>query len=35
MQGLKTKMVVRQLKGETMEKMLAWAESEIEGFLRT
>ena len=30
-----TKMVVRHLKGEAMEQTLAWAESEIEGFMRT
>ena len=32
---MQTKMVVRLLKGETMEKTLAWAESELEGFMRT
>ena len=30
-----TKMIVRHLQGETMEKTLAWAESEVEGFMRT
>ena len=30
-----TKMIVRQPQGETIEKTLAWAESEVEGFLRT
>jgi ABC-type glycerol-3-phosphate transport system substrate-binding protein len=34
-QGLMTKMTVRHLQGETMEKTLAWAESEVEGFMRT
>jgi hypothetical protein len=29
-----TKMVVRILKGETMERTLAWAEGELEGFMR-
>ena len=33
-QALMTKMVVRHAQGEAMEKTLAWAESEIEGFLR-
>jgi hypothetical protein len=28
-------MVVRYMQGEAMEKTLAWAESEIEGFMRT
>jgi len=28
-------MTVRHLKGEPMEKTLAWAESEIEGVMRT
>jgi hypothetical protein len=27
-------MIVRQLKGEPMETTLAWAETEIEGFMR-
>jgi len=26
---------VRHLQGEAMEKTLAWAESEVEGFMRT
>jgi hypothetical protein len=26
---------VRHMQGEPMEKTLAWAESEVEGFLRT
>jgi hypothetical protein len=30
-----TKMVVRYLQGEPMEMTLAWAESEVEGFMRT
>src|SRR5436190_7926086 len=34
-QAIQTKMVVRYMKGETLEKTLAWAESEIEGFMRT
>jgi ABC-type glycerol-3-phosphate transport system substrate-binding protein len=34
-QGIQTKMIVRFLQGEPMEKTLAWAESEVEGFLRT
>jgi ABC-type glycerol-3-phosphate transport system substrate-binding protein len=34
-QGIMTKMTVRHLQGESMEKTLAWAESEVEGFLRT
>src|SRR5215207_5453108 len=34
-QGIMTKMTVRHLQGETMEKTLAWAESEVEGFMRT
>ena len=33
-QGLMTKMTVRHLQGEPMEKTLAWAESEVEGFMR-
>lgn len=34
-QGVQTKMIVRFMQGEAMEKTLAWAESEIEGFMRT
>jgi ABC-type glycerol-3-phosphate transport system substrate-binding protein len=34
-QAIMTKMVVRHMQGEAMEKTLAWAESEIEGFMRT
>ena len=34
-QGVMTKMTVRHMQGEPMEKTLAWAESEVEGFLRT
>jgi len=34
-QGLMTKMTVRHLQGEPMETTLAWAESEIEGFMRS
>jgi hypothetical protein len=33
-QAIMTKMVVRILKGETMERTLAWAEGELEGFMR-
>jgi ABC-type glycerol-3-phosphate transport system substrate-binding protein len=34
-QAIMTKMIVRHLQGEAMEKTLAWAESEVEGFMRT
>jgi ABC-type glycerol-3-phosphate transport system substrate-binding protein len=34
-QGIMTKMTVRHLQGEPMERTLAWAETEVEGFLRT
>jgi len=34
-QGLMTKMVVRYARGEKMEDVLSWAESELEGFMRT
>ena len=34
-QAIQTKMVVRFMKGEAMDKTLAWAESEVEGFMRT
>jgi hypothetical protein len=34
-QGIQTKMIARHLQGEAMEKTLAWAESEVEGFMRT
>jgi ABC-type glycerol-3-phosphate transport system substrate-binding protein len=34
-QAILTKMIVRHLQGEAMEKTLAWAESEVEGFMRT
>ena len=33
-QGLMTKMIARHMQGESMEKTLAWAESELEGFMR-
>jgi ABC-type glycerol-3-phosphate transport system substrate-binding protein len=33
-QGVQTKMVVKHLQGEPMEKVLAWAEGELEGFMR-
>ena len=35
MQGVMTKMTVRYMQGEPMERNLAWAEGEVEGFLRT
>lgn len=34
-QGLMTKMVVRHMRGEAMERTLAWAEGEVEGYFRT
>jgi hypothetical protein len=34
-QAIMTKMTVRHMQGEPMETTLAWAESEVEGFLRT
>jgi ABC-type glycerol-3-phosphate transport system substrate-binding protein len=34
-QGIMTKLTVRHMQGEPMEKALTWAESEIEGFMRT
>ena len=34
-QAIQTKMVVRFMQGEAMEKTLAWAESEVEGYMRT
>jgi ABC-type glycerol-3-phosphate transport system substrate-binding protein len=34
-QGVQTKMIVRYMQGEPMEKTLAWAEGEVEGFMRT
>jgi ABC-type glycerol-3-phosphate transport system substrate-binding protein len=34
-QGIMTKMTVRHLQGEAMETTLAWAETEVEGFMRT
>jgi hypothetical protein len=34
-QGIHTKMIVRILKGEPMEKTIAWAEGELEGYTRT
>jgi ABC-type glycerol-3-phosphate transport system substrate-binding protein len=34
-QAIATKMVVRFMQGEALEKTLAWAESEVEGFMRT
>jgi hypothetical protein len=34
-QGIMTKMTVRHMQGEPIEKTLSWAESEVEGYLRT
>ncbi len=34
-QATLTKMVLRYAQGEPMEKMLAWAEGECEGFMRS
>jgi hypothetical protein len=34
-QGIMTKMTVRHLQGEPMEATLAWAEAEVEGFMRS
>src|SRR5947209_5022922 len=34
-EGLQTKMIVKYWQGEAMEKVLAWGESEVEGFMRT
>jgi ABC-type glycerol-3-phosphate transport system substrate-binding protein len=34
-EGLQTKMIVRHMQGEPIEKTLAWGESEVEGFMRT
>jgi hypothetical protein len=34
-QAVQTKMIVRHLQGEPLEKTLDWAERECEGFLRT
>lgn len=34
-QGVQTKMIARALKGDKMADVLAWAESECEGFMRT
>ena len=31
----RAKMVVRFMQGEALKKTLAWAESEIEGYMRT
>lgn len=33
-QATLTKMIVRHMQGEAMDKTLAWAESEVEGFMR-
>jgi ABC-type glycerol-3-phosphate transport system substrate-binding protein len=34
-QGIMTKMTLRHMQGEPMEKTLSWAEGEIEGYMRT
>ncbi|MCP5150779.1 MAG: extracellular solute-binding protein [Ectothiorhodospiraceae bacterium] len=34
-QGVMPKMVVRHMQGEDIERTLSWAESELEGFMRT
>src|SRR3954471_22544097 len=34
-EGLQTKMIVPYMQGDPMEKVLAWGESEVEGFMRT
>jgi ABC-type glycerol-3-phosphate transport system substrate-binding protein len=34
LQGVQTKMAVRHFQGEAIEKTIAWAESELEGFMR-
>ena len=34
-QAIQTKMVVRFMQGEPLEQTLAWAETEVEGFMRT
>jgi ABC-type glycerol-3-phosphate transport system substrate-binding protein len=34
-QGIHTKMIVRILRGEKMDQTLAWAEGELEGYMRT
>ncbi len=34
-QAIQTKMIVRHMQGEAMEATLAWAEGEVEGFMRT
>jgi Bacterial extracellular solute-binding protein len=34
-QAIQTKMIVRFMQGEPLEKTLTWAESELEGFMRT
>jgi ABC-type glycerol-3-phosphate transport system substrate-binding protein len=34
-QAIMTKMTVRHMQGEAMERVLAWAENEVEGFMRT
>jgi hypothetical protein len=34
-QGIMTKMILRRMQGEPMEKTLSWAERELEGCMRT
>ncbi|HMK81624.1 MAG TPA: extracellular solute-binding protein [Xanthobacteraceae bacterium] len=34
-EAVQTKMIVRYMQGEPIEKTLAWGESEVEGFMRT
>jgi len=34
-EAVQTKMIVRYMQGEPLEKTLAWGESEVEGFMRT
>ena len=34
-QATMTQMAVRHFRGEAMEKTLAWAEGELEGYMRT
>ncbi|MEH2567043.1 hypothetical protein V1289_006670 [Bradyrhizobium sp. AZCC 2289] len=34
-QGLMTQMTVRHMLDEPLQKTLAWAEDEVEGYLRT
>jgi hypothetical protein len=34
-QAIHTKMIVRFMQGDSLEHTLAWAEGEIEGYMRT